>query len=109
MTDEDNEMEETTEDTALEQLLKETPTEDLGRVVSGVLEFLTVRAWADGSYYIMTDDKQALTVIATQDDVQLILDNLPDTILSWEELEAKVQAEFLTNTDPGDEQDGSTE
>ena len=45
MTDEDNEMEETTEDTALEQLLKETPTEDLGRVVSGVLEFLTVRAW----------------------------------------------------------------
>ena len=109
MTDEDNEMEETTEDTALEQLLKETPTEDLGRVVSGVLEFLTVRAWADGSYYIMTDDKQALTVIATQDDVQLILDNLPDTILSWEELEAKVQAEFLTNTDPGDEQDGGTE
>ena len=57
----------------------------------------------------MTDDKQALTVIATQDDVQLILDNLPDTILSWEELEAKVQAEFLTNTDPGDEQDDSTE
>jgi hypothetical protein len=109
MTDEDNEMEETTEDTALSQLLKETPTEDLGRVVSGVLEFLTVRAWADGSYYIMTEDKQALTVIATQDDVQLILDNLPDTILSWEELEAKVQAEFLTNTDPGDEQDDSTE
>jgi hypothetical protein len=109
MTDEDNEMEETTEDTALSQLLKETPTEDLGRVVSGVLEFLTVRAWSDGSYYIMTEDKQALTVIATQDDVQLILDNLPDTILSWEELEAKVQAEFLTNTDPGDEQDDSTE
>ena len=109
MTDEDNEMEETTEDTALSQLLKETPTEDLSRVVSGVLEFLTVRAWSDGSYYIMTEDKQALTVIATQDDVQLILDNLPDTILSWEELEAKVQAEFLTNTDPGDEQDDSTE
>ena len=108
MTDEDNETG-TAEDTALEQLLKEVPMEDLGRVVSGVLEFLTVRAWADGSYYIMTDDQQALTVIATQDDVQLILDNLPDTILSWDELEAKVQAEFLTNTDPGDEQDDSTE
>lgn len=109
MTDADNITQDSPNETAMEQLLNDVSMEELGRVVSGVLEFLTVRAWADGSYYIMTDDKQALTVIATQEDVQAILDVLPDNVLSWEELEAKSQEEFLTNADPGDEQPDDTE
>jgi hypothetical protein len=102
--------EETTEDTtsteksALEELLSATEVTDLARIVSGVLEFLTVRASVDGPYYILADGGVAVTVFGANDDVQRIVDALPDHVRAWEDLDAAEDVEFLTDTDPGDEQ-----
>jgi hypothetical protein len=102
--------EETTEETtsteksALEELLAATEVTDLARIVSGVLEFLTVRASVDGPYYILADGGVAVTVFGANDDVQRIVDALPDHVRAWEDLDAAEDVEFLTDTDPGDEQ-----
>jgi hypothetical protein len=37
-------------------------------MISGVLEFLTMRALHEGPYYIMTDNKEAITVFAANKD-----------------------------------------
>jgi hypothetical protein len=102
--------EETTEETtsteksALEELLAATEVTDLARIVSGVLEFLTVRASVDGPYYILADGGVAVTVFGANDDVQRIIEALPDHVRAWEDLDAAEDVEFLTDTDPGDEQ-----
>ena len=91
-------------DTAMEKLLNETNMDDLGSTISGVLEFLTVRASVDGPYYILADGGVAVTVFGANDDVQRIVDALPDHVRAWEDLDAAEDVEFLTDTDPGDEQ-----
>jgi hypothetical protein len=107
--------EETTEETtsteksALEELLAATEVTDLARIVSGVLEFLTVRASVDGPYYILADGGVAVTVFGANDDVQRIIEALPDHVRAWEDLDAAEDVEFLTDTDPGDEQADDTE
>ena len=43
--------------TAMEELLNESTAEQLGKTISGVLEFLTMRAYHQGPFYMMTDDE----------------------------------------------------
>lgn len=95
-------------DSAMTELMAGVDLAQLGRTISGVLEFLTMRAVHDGSYYIMTDDKAAITVIACGDDTQKILDLLPEHFKSWDDEMENSEAEvapFDSNRDPGDEQD----
>jgi hypothetical protein len=94
---------------AMETLLTNTDTTDLARVVSGVLEFLTVRASVDGPYYILADGGVAVTVFGANDDVQRIIDVLPEHVKAWEDLDSAEDVDFLTDTDPGDEQADDTE
>jgi hypothetical protein len=91
---------------ALMRLLAISEPEELGLTISGVLEFLTMRALLDGPYYIQTDDKLAITVFAANDEAKSLEEMLPDTYKSWEE--GVDEPDFLTNVDLGDEQDEST-
>lgn len=94
----------------MQRLIDETPVENLGQTIAGVLEFLTARAVLDGSYYIMTDDQEAITVIAVDDDVQALRDLLPEHFKSWEdEVVYPEDDAFISNADPGDEQNDETE
>ncbi len=106
----DDEMGEAEYESAMQELLAEVDQERLGRVVAGVLEFLTVRAIIDGPFYLLTDDKQAITVMAANEDAEALLKALPSNFKSWDDYndEAEEQIGFLTDTDPGDEQDEPT-
>ena len=109
MTNEDTVVDEATPITAMQELLTEGNMEDLSRTISGVLEFLTVRASVEGPYYILADGGVAVTVFGANDDVQRIIEVLPDHVRAWENLESAEDVEFLTDTDPGDEQADDTE
>ena len=93
--------------TALGALLMGHTMEDIGLTISGVLEFLTLRALHDGPFYILTEDKRAITIFACDADVVALLDVLPDNVKSWEE--GSEVPPFDTNSDPGDEQVDVTE
>lgn len=114
MTDEDNviegpwegnpdapEMTQEQYDTAMQELLATSDEERLGMIISGSLELLTMNALDKGSFYLQTDDKQAVTVIAVNEAATALMDTLPEVIVSWDTL----VADFTTNSDPGDEQD----
>lgn len=94
-------------ESAMHELVATTDQETLGRRIAGVLEFLTARAVVDGAYYITTDDESALAVFAAEDDAKALKDSLPEAYKSWED--DMDEPEFLTNADPGDEQNGETE
>jgi hypothetical protein len=92
--------------TAMEQLLNESTAEQFGMTISGVLEFLTLKAFHEGPYYIMTDDEDAITVLATGDSAKALRAVLPDGFLNWDERGSEdVEAEVITDRDTGDEQD----
>lgn len=91
-------------ETAMEELLATIDQEQFGRTIAGVLEFLTVRAMLAGPFYLLTDDEQAITIIAANESAKELRDLLPDNVKSWEELLAS-EEEYITNADPGDEQD----
>ena len=99
-----SEMTETEYRSAMEELFATIEQEALGTVISGVLEFLTAKAVIEGPYYIMTDDKQAVTVFAANDAAETLMNLLPENFTSWED---EQDEEFITNADPGDEQDES--
>ena len=120
MTDEDNvvvgpwepadaepvEMTQEEYDSAMHELLSAVDEERLGRTIAGVLEFLTMRAVHDGAYYIMTDDEQAITVLAANEDAKALREALPEHFKSWDDpLDEPEVPPFDTNVDPGDEQD----
>jgi len=88
--------------TAMEQLLHENDMDEVGRLISGVLEFLTMRAFHEGPYYIMTDDEEAITVLATGDSAAALKSVLPDNFKPWDEVD---EPEVITDRDTGDEQD----
>tara|TARA_R110000822_G_scaffold328_1_gene1373 strand:- start:2160 stop:2510 length:351 start_codon:yes stop_codon:yes gene_type:complete len=90
---------------AMEELLSEDNMDNLSRTVSGVLEFLTVRASVEGPYYILADGGVAVTVFAANDDVQRVIDSLPDHVKPWEDMSDEEEGDFLNNADTGDEQD----
>ena len=100
----ESEMTETEYRSAMEELFATIEQEALGTVISGVLEFLTAKAVIEGPYYIMTDDKQAVTVFASNEAAETLMRILPENFTSWEDEEDE---EFITNADPGDEQDES--
>ena len=107
--DEPVEMTEAEYDTAMTELLSQVNLDELGRTISGVLEFLTMRAIHDGPFYIQTDDKQAIAVFAANEDAQTLFDALPKHFKNWEdEMETPDEPDFLTDRDPGDEQDEPT-
>lgn len=101
----DSEMSDADYQTAMEELFATVEQEALGTVISGVLEFLTVKAVVEGPYYIMTDDKQAVTVFAANEDAETLMSILPEGFTSWEDEDEA--DEFISNADPGDEQDES--
>jgi len=105
MNTEDNVTELTEEEyqTAMAELLASVDEEQLSRTVAGVLEFLTMRAIIDGPFYLMTDDKQAITVIAANEDATNLLEVIPDNFKSWEEYITDT-VEYISDRDPGDEQ-----
>lgn len=91
---------------AMEELLASVNEDQLTRILAGVLEFLTARAVMDGSYYIMTDDKDAMAVFAAKDDTKILFNLLPPHFKSWED-DMEIPP-FDTDRDPGDEQDEPT-
>jgi len=93
--------------TALELLMRDNTLEDMSITISGVLEFLTLRALHGGPYYIKTVDDRAITVFATDEDAMKILEVLPSNVKSWEDIEDVPP--FDTDSDPGDEQVESSE
>ena len=95
--------------TAMEELLNETTAEQLGKTISGVLEFLTMRAYHQGPFYMMTDDEEAITVLAAGDAAKALKAVLPEGFVSWDEDTEEVEAEVITDRDTGDEQHGETE
>jgi len=95
--------------TAMEELLNESTAEQLGKTISGVLEFLTMRAYHQGPFYMMTDDEQAITVLAAGDAAKALKAILPEEFLSWDEEPEEVEAEVITDRDTGDEQNGDAE
>lgn len=105
--DEAPEMTEDEYNSAMEELLSEVSQENLGRVVAGVLEFLTVRAIIDGPFYLLTDDEQAITVMAANEDAAALRNALPDNFKAWDDY-VEPEPDFLVNRDPGDEQDEPT-
>lgn len=104
----DSEMTDGEYESAMQELLAEVDQERLGRIIAGVLEFLTVRAIVDGPFYLMTDDEQAITVMAANEDAAALRNALPDNFKSWDEYNDEIEMDFLTDTDPGDEQDEPT-
>lgn len=107
-----------TEDTEKESALHrfvnacDGDVEVLGDRISGVLEFLTVRAALDAPFVIYADNKESIVVVAVGDDVKPIADALPDNFKQWEDdldtVEMPEGPDYLTDTDPGDEQDEPT-
>ena len=90
---------------ALEKMISECAGDEeaLGLRIAGVLEFLTLRAAVDKPYFIFTEDEDAMTLVAAGDVVNVIRASLSDIdIKRWED---PIDEEFLTNQDPGDEQD----
>lgn len=94
-------------ESAMHKLVAEQTENNLGQTIAGVLEFLTARAVVDAPYYITTDDKSAIAVFASDEAAKELRDMLPDTYKSWED--DMDDPDFLTDTDPGDEQDAETE
>jgi hypothetical protein len=107
MTDEDN-ITDAEYNSAMEELLNTVEVDNLGTIVAGVLEFLAVRAYAQGAYYILNEDGTAVTIVATKDDVEPIMEVLPVSVRSWDDLADDV-VDYLTNADPGDEHDAEAE
>ncbi len=93
-------------DSAMHELVATSDEETLGRTIAGVLEFLTARAVVDAPFYITTDDETAITVFAANDAAKALKDSLSDEYKSWDD--DLDEPEFLTNADPGDEQDEPT-
>lgn len=100
------------ETTPLQRMLEECngDTEILGERISAVLEFLTLRAVADGPYYIFTDSEEAMVLFASGDISKNIRERLDGIkIKRWEDELEPAAENFLSNVDPGDEQDDSDE
>jgi hypothetical protein len=94
-------------ESAMHELVATNDEDSLGRTIAGVLEFLTARAVVDTPFYICTDDESAITVFAANDAAKALKESLSDEYKSWDEdMDAP---DFLTNVDPGDEQNGDTE
>lgn len=95
--------------TAMERMLAECQGDPdaISERISGVLEFLTMRSVNDAPYYIMTDNGDALVVFAANESATELRELLPDTYKSWDEPLDDV--EFLTDQDPGDEQEDDDE
>ena len=108
--------EETVNETPMHRLVEscEGNVDLIGDRISGVLEFLTVRAALDAPFVIYADNKESIVVIAAGDDVETVANSLPDHFKSWDdELDTVPEMPevetFLTDNDPGDEQDAETE
>jgi len=108
--------EETINETPMHRLIEscEGNIDTVGDRISGVLEFLTVRAALDAPFVIYADNKESIVVIAAGDDVKAIEEHLPENFKTWDDeldtvpMGPEVEP-FLANTDSGDEQNGDTE
>lgn len=96
--------EENIEMTAMQRMLLECEgdADKIGDRISGVLEFLTLRAVNDAPYFIATDNGEAMVVFAANDDSKTLGALLPANFKDWND--ALDEDSFITNADPGDEQ-----
>lgn len=80
----------------------------IGERISAVLEFLTHRAVIDAPFAIYTDTGEAMVLFAANDAVKEITDRLDGMVIkNWDD--ALDEEDFLTDTDPGDEQEPTDE
>lgn len=93
-------------DAAMEEILERVDYDQLNATVTGVLEYLTIRAVMDCGYYIMTDNKDAVAVFAANDDVKALMEALPKHFKCLND--EIMDEDFITNSDPGDEQNEPT-
>ena len=91
--------------TAMEELLMTHDANSLSNTIAGVLEFLTVQAVIDGPYYLVTDDEKAISVFAADEAANTLRNILPEEFKNWDQY--NTEDEFISNADPGDEQDES--
>lgn len=89
--------------TAMQQMILdcEGDPDKIGERISGVLEFLTLRAVNDAPFIISTDNDEAIVVFAADDAAKELKASLPDSYKNWED---DLEPDFLINRDPGDEQ-----
>ena len=81
----------------------------IGERISAVLEFLTHRAVIDAPFVIYTDTGEAMVLFAANESVKEITDRLDGiTIKNWDDA-LDESDDFLTDTDPGDEQEPDDE
>jgi hypothetical protein len=94
--------------TAMQRMILECEgdPDKIGERVSGVLEFLTLRAVNDAPFIISTDNDEAIVVFAAEDAAKALKASLPDTYKRWED---ELEPEFLSDQDPGDEQEETTD
>jgi hypothetical protein len=94
--------------TPMQKMLQECDGNEelIGERIAGVLEFLTLRAVMDSPFTIFTDDERAVAIFAANEDVQPIVDALPENVRGWNEF---VADEFITDRDLGDEQEVTDE
>lgn len=91
----------------MQKMLQECDGDEtmIGERIAGVLEFLTLRAVMDAPFTIFTDDERAVAIFAANDDVKPIIDALPEHVKGWNEF---VADDYISDRDPGDEQEEAT-
>ena len=94
--------------TAMQRMILECEGDPdrMGERISGVLEFLTLRAVNDAPFIITTDNDEAIVVFAADEAAKALKASLPDTYKRWED---ELEPEFLSDQDPGDEQEETNE
>jgi hypothetical protein len=100
-----------TEITPMQKMLVECDNDPdmLGERISAVLEFLTVRAAIDKPYIIYNDNETSMVLIAADSYVEDIKNSVPEYVKRWEDDLDDMPEEFITNSDPGDEQEATDE
>jgi len=71
--------------TPMRRLMRATEgqPEALADIIAGVLEYLSTRAAIDAPFKVVAEDGQAIVVVAANDDVEPVLNGLPDNVRNW--------------------------
>lgn len=72
--------------------------------IAGGLEFLILRAAIDGPFYMSSEAGNALIVFAADDEAKSLMSMIPEHYKNFED-PLDEQEDFITDSDPGDEQD----
>lgn len=90
---------------AARELFLMQDAEQIAITVALVLELLTAKAMEVGSFYFKAETGNAITLVAVNDEANAVLKVMPESIANWTDIDEEPADEFLTDQDPGDEQD----